>query len=138
MKFYNGLQDILLSCGKNGCLFLDYLKAASINGYDFDLTDILLTCLKSGIIDNDFTVNDGCKLLTVATGKSWAVSQYSDINKDYLPISSYKSKQGDIIIKGYGNTKVGHWDMDEFHPMKHSVNKETGKVLEYRVCREVK
>jgi len=138
MKFYDGLQDMLLSCGQYGCLFLDYLKAASMSGYDFDLTDIMQKCLADNTVKNDFTVNDALKLFLTVTGKRWIVDKYSDIDKTLPSISSYKKKSGDIIIKGYGVTYVGHWDMEEFHPMKHSKNKENGKVLEYRVCREVK
>lgn len=138
MKFYDGLQDILLFCGKSGCLFLDYLKAASINGYDFDLIDIIHKCLADNTIKSDFTVNNAGNLFLTVTGRKWTVDKYSDIDKNLPPIASYKKKIGDIIIKGYGKTQVGHWDMDMFHPMKHSKSVECGKVLEYRVCREVK
>jgi len=128
---YDGIQDRLLSCGKSGCLFLDYLHAAELKGYSFSLHEVIYKAIFYKYIEEDFTVNDAEKLLNMVTGTKWSIDKITD--------PSLYIEEGDIVIKGYGVTKkVGHWEMDDFHPVQNSYNVRMGKVRELRICREIK
>lgn len=146
---FDGIQDFsgevheaacyALCLSKVGELYLQQKnKNASVNIMDiFDNScgptkeDIIYYNRKNLNDNNNFFVQHPDELVKMITGKK--VKVWKEYNL------SYKPEKNEFIIKRYERVKTGitygHFDMDNFHPIKDSYTVKYGKLVSLRIVK---
>lgn len=133
-------QSLFVSLGKYGCYFLCLIHLAQeVTKKNYDIMTVLYICIKKGYIkfneqdyddENNFFVNNPDLILKLLTGKNWSVKKETP---------DYQKKDGEYIAYFWRKPgqKEGHFILDNYNGLQHSVSVEEGRLESIRVFKEV-
>ena len=125
---YNGIQDDLKNIHEYGCHFLTLCSIAEeYNNSPVDLIFAIQTARHNHVIDDEFTVLDNCKLLSLLTGVTWRQRTVKE-----LPPVIGDNEYTEVV---YHNKRTGykHYRRRSVDTLRNSVTVKEGYILEYRI-----
>lgn len=126
---YSGIQTVLKNCGEEGCHFLTLCSIIEeVIHKPLDLIEVIWFCKRQNIIEDDFYVNDGLKLLNYYTNKKW-----SRVETTITP--TLKENEFLEVIYYNKKTELFHYRRKEFDTLSFSKTVKEGKVLKYYIWR---
>ncbi len=145
-RLRNGIQQFMGAIGGAGCYALCLvdvaMEFAAENGspcYPDIIANLYAGCdlgfiyfnKDDPVDDGNMYVKDPAAFLSLLTGKAWQVRKEYDL--------SYVPKAGEYVIKRYERTAtgrtIGHFERDEFHPIRNSLTVMQGKPVSLRICK---
>lgn len=138
----NDIQAFLAEAGEAGCYAICLINVAEeFLVKEIDVSEGLLLGVDTGSIyynaadkedSNNFFVDSPEKFLESMTNTKWSVVKRP---ADYVALPN------EFVINRWERIKtgavIGHFDRDNFHPLKHSVTVERGSIVSKRVCKEI-
>lgn len=124
---YEGLQDLLISCGEGGCHFLMCCSIIEeVNGKDLDLINAIRYVTEKKLFTKDFTGKDCIPFLEHFTSKKWRRSELLSS----LPAVIHDNQFTEI--KYHNNrTEYDHFTRRYVDPKINSVTVAEGKIVGY-------
>lgn len=125
---YEGLQDLLLSAGGEGCHFLTLLSIAEeYHKCNVDLIDAIRACRLKGWIGPDFWVkNDGTPILEYLTNKKWT-------RKEVVNLPVIRDNDYTEAIYYNPNTGYRHYRRRYFDVKNNSITVRDGYIEKYYI-----
>jgi len=128
---YSGIQTILQDLDfHQSCHFLALCSIAEeVNGEPIDFLDVIRVAFENKLIDKEFFVQDNCGLLSVLTGKSWAMTEVGEL-PEVINDNEYTE-----AIYFNPRTKFKHFRRRGFDTLENSVTVKEGYISSYRIYR---
>lgn len=133
MMITKGIQDDILTLGKNGCAFLTVCRA-----FNLELNDIpklIVECQNNKSIDNEYFVNSWKDLLETIDPKKrkWTVKKQTEYEPCDILIGMFEKGKNTHFVLLNAETKAIIYDS-----LYNSQTVKYGVLKDYRICKFIR